>query len=231
MEDEIPAQRAVEFIIEEHCPDCTIIGIASDYYEAIELVKDNRLDLLLLDYQLRGHVGYDVIDAADSITFDVVFVSSWADEAYKGMDIEQLDYVLKPIDALELANAVEKIRMHRYPDAFDGDESKVIRTKMGVGRIDTKNVYKIIANGSYSEMLRVKEESVVISRNLSAFERESGTKVFYRINRSTIVNTDWIESWDVKERKVKLKNGEEEEISRRRVKDFEEYMMRRLGND
>ena len=231
VEDETPAQRAVEFIIEEHCPACTIIGITGDYPEAVDLVKDSRLDLLLLDYQLRGCVGYDVVDAVEEIKFDIVFVSSWADEAYKGMEIEQLDYVLKPVDALELANAVEKIRMHRYPDAFDGDESKVIRTKMGVERIDKKKVYKIIANGSYSEMLCVEEGSSVVSRNLSAFERELGTKVFYRINRSTMINADWVESWDTKERTLKLKNGDKEEISRRRMKDFEEYMIRRLGDD
>ncbi|MGB0422734.1 MAG: LytR/AlgR family response regulator transcription factor [Flavobacteriales bacterium] len=227
VDDEAPALMALVFMIEEYCPECGIIGSASHFSEAVELASDKKLDLLLLDYQLGSFSGKEVVDAVKPKTFDMVFVSTWADEAYKYVDMDQLDYVLKPVDVVELHTAIEKIRLKRYPEsAFSGDQSKVISDKHGARGVNKENVSKIIAKGSYSELVRENDENLMVSWNLSHVERELNDPRFYRLNRSALVNLNFIESWDATTRIAILNNKDEIEISRRRIKQFEEIMTR-----
>lgn len=218
---------ALVFMIEEYCPECGIIGSASYFGEAVDLVKNKKLDLLLLDYQLGAFTGKDVVDAVKKKHFDMVFVSTWADEAYKFVDMDQLDYVLKPVDVVELHTAIEKIRLKRFPEsAYSGDESKVIRDKHGARGVNKDKVTKIIARGSYSELVKDEDENLVVSWNLSHVERELNDPRFYRLNRSTLVNLKYVKSWDLNSRIAVLSNKDEIEISRRRIKHFEEIMTR-----
>lgn len=218
---------ALNFMLEEYCPECGILGSASKYEDAVELARQSNLDLLLLDYQMGGFTGYDVLDAVETKNFDMVFVSTWADEAYKGVDMEQVDYVLKPVDVVELHTAIEKVRLKRFPDsAFDGDVSKVINDRNGARGADKAKVTKIIARGSYSELIKDGEENLVVSWNLSHVERELNDPSFFRLNRSTLVNLNFVKTWDSAKRIAVLTNDEEIEISRRRVKQFEEIMIR-----
>ena len=58
------------------------------------------------------------------------------------------------------------------------------------------------------------------------FERELNDPRFYRLNRSTLVNLKYVKSWDLNSRIAVLSNKDEIEISRRRIKHFEEIMTR-----
>lgn len=227
VDDEGPALMALVFMIEEYCPECGIIGSASRFNEAVELASNEKLDLLLLDYQMGAFTGRDVVSAIETKSFDMVFVSTWADEAYKTVDMEQLDYVLKPVDVVELHTAIEKIRLHRFPEsAYRGDESKVIRDRQGARGVNKDKVTKIIAKGSYSELVKDEDENLMVSWNLSHVERELNDSRFFRLNRSTLVNMEFVQSWDLEKRVVTLSNSDEIEISRRRLKQFEEVVNR-----
>ena len=227
VDDEGPALMALVFMIEEYCPECEIIGSASEFDEAVKLASNEKLDLLLLDYQMGAFTGRDVVNAVQKKSFDMVFVSTWADEAYKTVDMEQLDYVLKPVDLVELHTAIEKIRVHRFPEsAYSGDKSKIIRDRQGTRGVSKDKVTKIIAKGSYSELVKDEDKNLMVSWNLSHVERELNDSRFFRLNRSTLVNMEYVESWNLEERIVTLSNKDVIEISRRRVKQFEDVVTR-----
>ena len=98
-----------------------VIGEAADGPSAVRAIRELRPDLLLLDIQMPGMNGFDVLEAVGPRAVPaIVFVTAYDQFAVRAFEIQALDYLLKPFDDERFAAVLQRVREHlrrrREPD-------------------------------------------------------------------------------------------------------------------
>ena len=117
---------AVEFlrdILTDHA-DVDLIGCCSNGREAVTMANDLRPELIILDIQMPGVNGFEVVKALQSDVMPmVIFVTAYDLYAIDAFDLHAVDYVLKPIDPERIHRAVERAidRLQNSLTSLDND--------------------------------------------------------------------------------------------------------------
>lgn len=107
--DDEPAARKG---LEEECKDIAflhIVGIAANSFQALELVKTLHPDLLLLDIEMPGLSGLDLIKSMKDPPM-VIITTAYSEYALEGYELDVMDYLIKPVDFPRLCKACCKAR-------------------------------------------------------------------------------------------------------------------------
>ncbi|MEZ4799822.1 MAG: response regulator [Flavobacteriales bacterium] len=98
IDDESNARAALTGMIQENFPEITIIGEAENLVTGVNLIKSMSPDLVLLDIEMPGHLGVDILDffQPEEINFEIVFVTAYNDYALRAFELAAVDYLLKP---------------------------------------------------------------------------------------------------------------------------------------
>ncbi len=204
VDDERLARRALRTLLAAH-PDVEVVGEASKVEEAAVLVQRERPDVVLLDVQMRGETGFDLLDLLDA-PCHVIFVTAFDAYAVRAFEVNALDYLLKPVEPARLAEALKRARQRtpslseassatttrdiglpfRYDDLFfheDGRRSQFIRIR---------DIVFIQAAANYTELHLQNGKMVLVLRPLAQWEARLPDAYFVRIHRSTIVNVAFV---------------------------------------
>ena len=107
IDDEPPARRQLKRLLVEY-PWVTIIGEAGDVEQAAALIKSESPELLFLDIQMPGGTGFDLLERLDEIP-EVIFTTAHDEYAVQAFRVDALDYLLKPIDSIRLAQSLARV--------------------------------------------------------------------------------------------------------------------------
>ncbi|MEP0547982.1 MAG: LytTR family DNA-binding domain-containing protein [Rhodothermales bacterium] len=125
VDDEAPARSRLARLLQPFVDAgrVRIVGEAADGVEALDLLGDEDVDLLLLDIQMPGLDGFDVLDRLPPERRPVV-VFTTAHDAYalRAFEASAVDYLLKPIREDRLAAAVERAEKLTDGARRDGDD-------------------------------------------------------------------------------------------------------------
>lgn len=86
-----------------------IVGEAAEATEAIEKIEQLQSDLLLLDIQMPGMDGFELLESLERVP-QVVFTTAYNQYALKAFEYNALDYLQKPINEERLGLALEKVK-------------------------------------------------------------------------------------------------------------------------
>jgi len=91
--------------------DVELVGEAGDGPAAVTAIRERLPDLVLLDVQMPGMDGFEVLRqvAADHLPA-VIFVTAYDRYALKAFEVHAVDYLLKPLDGGRLRDAVDRVR-------------------------------------------------------------------------------------------------------------------------
>lgn len=91
--------------------DVEIVGEASTGEEAVDLLLEERPDLVFLDVQMPGRNGFEVLDAVSAVHVPaVVFVTAHEEYALRAFEQSAVDYLLKPFSGQRFARALGEAR-------------------------------------------------------------------------------------------------------------------------
>ena len=192
VDDEPLARRGVRVRL-ERMSDIEIIGECTTGNAAILAIPELRPDLVLLDVQMPGVDGFDVVDAigADRLPL-VVFLTAYDEFAIRAFDAQALDYLLKPIDderfALAIERARRRMRERESSASFSNAQRIAVRDRGRVLLIDEQEIDWIGAEGDYVR-IHVAGRGHLHRETMAAMQARLDAKRFVRIHRSTIVNT------------------------------------------
>ena len=212
-EDEPLAARR---LVSELCKlnDVEVIRTCSNGLEARDMIIDEKPDVVLLDVQMPGATGFDVLDGlTHSQTPLVVFTTAYKHYAIAAIKAGAIDYLLKPIDADALESALDKARMRlRARDAaLRTDELRAIvdqlranidktsqyttefwvKTKNQNVRVSVHELEVIEAVRDYV-LLHTRSRSCLLRGKISSIEKELDPDLFVRAHRSFIVNLKFV---------------------------------------
>lgn len=108
IDDEAPARTRLRRLLAVHKASVSIVGEASNGLEACELIETLKPDVIFLDIQMPGLNGFEVLQRVKFLPV-VVFTTAYEQYALKAFETNSVDYLLKPIEKLRLAQTINKI--------------------------------------------------------------------------------------------------------------------------
>lgn len=203
VDDEKPARDRLRRLLAT-IPDVAVAGEAGDVTGAIELLDRERPDLVLLDVQMPGGDGFEVLERAAHVP-QVVFTTAFDHYAVRAFEVNSLDYLLKPVPKDRLVEAVERARRATASGGPPPAEMMRILEEIRAGarspaaplRIPAKRGAKILILDpadviwfeSEGELVhaRTADGRALVERPLGDLE-ELLQGSFFRIHRSYLVN-------------------------------------------
>ncbi|MCC6577338.1 MAG: response regulator transcription factor, partial [Flavobacteriales bacterium] len=109
VDDEPDARENLRMMIEEHCPELTVVGLAGSAREARELIAAEAPQGLFLDIKMPGEDGFELLHSLHGQDLPVVFTTAYDEYALQAFKENALDYLEKPVDTTELRRAASRL--------------------------------------------------------------------------------------------------------------------------
>lgn len=202
IEDESIAAQALETLIKETSPETEIIAVLQTIEESVEWFEENPMpDLVFMDIHLADGSSFAIFEKTE-ITCPIIFTTAYDEYALKAFEVNSIDYLLKPINKVDLERALNKYKNFTAPSGQSSLEG--LLAQMGGLRrkyktcfliperdkliplatsniayiyIDTKTV-KAIANDGHTYFL---------NQTLDDIMAQLDPEAFFRANRQFII--------------------------------------------
>jgi len=203
VDDEAAARSRLTRMLSKH-PEVRIAGEASDGLQAVERIENLRPDLVFLDIQMPGLDGFQVIRSISPAVPRplIIFVTGFDSHALQAFEANALAYLLKPVEAEQLAIVLERAaklcRFERLRTEEDRLVAEVARTRTPVleqivarkrDRFVLLKPDEILYFNVENGLVRAKTatESYLVNYQLAELEAALA-QAFFRARRSTLVN-------------------------------------------
>lgn len=195
-----------------------LVAEGKNLTEGVELIKKLKPHVVFLDIQMPIHNGLKIRDflTEEETDFKLVFVTAYDQYAIQAIRLSAFDYLMKPIDIIELEDCVRRIinnndkeDVYKQLQSIEDNNVLVIKSHGGTHFISINEIESISADGMYSEFSLV-NKNVLSSKPLKIYENIHSK--LYRCHRSYIVNLNFIDKIDGQN--VVLKSGKEIPLSR-----------------
>ncbi|WP_166920498.1 LytR/AlgR family response regulator transcription factor [Flavobacterium poyangense] len=214
-------KRALKFY-----EDFILVGEAENADTAKDLIETEMPDLIFLDIQMPEKSGFDLLESLDKAP-EVLFTTAYNEYAVQAFEVNALDYLLKPIREERFAKAIEKIRntikqKSDLSNAVTKDQKIFIKDGEKRFFIQLDEIYLIESLENYTR-LYFQGNKALQRRSLRQWEELLDETVFFRINRTEIVNIKYIREVNKTSSgrlEIKLKTGELLEVSNRQSAKF-----------
>ena len=97
VEDEETSREILRNYLTKYCPKVKIVGEAANVDEALELIRNNELDLVFLDVEMPKGNAFDLLEQVGDRTFETVFVTAYNQYALDALNSHASYYLLKPV--------------------------------------------------------------------------------------------------------------------------------------
>jgi len=176
-----------------------VVGEAPSIAQAKEVILKTNPDLVLLDIKLDDGTGFELLKQLPKINFQLIFITAYNEYAIKAFKFSALDYILKPIDPLELKEAIIKasksinskkeldLLLKNLENNNTDFEKLVIKTTQRTYFIDIADIFYFQSDGSYTKVI-TKEYNVLASKNLKYFQEILPKEQFIRPHQSFLIN-------------------------------------------
>ena len=196
IDDEPPACDALRALLSDH-PEVVIAGEAGTMAEARARLAATDYDLVLLDIQLRGGSGFDLVPLVRDGA-RIIFVTAYDQHALRAFEVNALDYLVKPVAPARLAAALA--RLGSAAPAVPSESAPPWRSddrvllKLGAGQkrfVGLAEIRCVASEENYSE-LRVGAggERLLVRQTMKAWEDQLPPAQFVRVHRQLIVNVE-----------------------------------------
>lgn len=223
IEDEIASQELLVSKINFHFPKLKIKGIIDNVSEAIQFLKNNKIDLVFLDNQIKEGRGLDIIKQFENPTFSVIYCTAFPEYAIDALNYNALYYLLKPYTTEEFKVAINK---YFSKSNIKNNDYIILNHNSTKYKIPFDEIYYIKSEGSYTTFYLSTNKEIVTSKNIGSYIDKIPTNLFYRIHHSSIININMIKSFHLGSNPyVVLLNDVELTISKRKLKDFQNVIL------
>jgi len=208
-------------------PNVILKGIATSAEAGLALILKEQPALVFLDIELQTSTAFDLLNQVKHTNFSIIFTTAHEHYALKAIKFAALDFLLKPIDPLELKIAVNKALKQQSQDSVNknievlinnlhqkNNQKKIaISTNAGIIVIEIKNILYCKADGAYTRIYSTDGE-LMSSTHLKEFENLLVDFGFFRTHKSYLVNLDEIKKYKKSEDAyVIVSNGERVDVS------------------
>jgi len=195
IDDERLAREEVRRALDGY-PEFDIVGEANNVDKALELIEACQPDIIFLDIHMPGKSGFDLLEELTTVP-EVVFTTAYDQYAVQAFEVNALDYLVKPLREERFAKTMEKVRLGLQKR--DEEKEKPLDIHQRIFIKDGEKVFfvpltevRLIESMENYARLYFGKEKAMIKRSLNQLEEKLDPAVFFRTNRSQIINTEYI---------------------------------------
>lgn len=239
IDDEQRASDVLQLLLERHVPQITRVFVCNDARLAAAVIHEHQPDILFLDIRMPYLDGFEVLQSVGRKPFKIIFTTAYNQYAIQAIRFSAFDYLLKPIDAEELIEA-----MNRFASASEEIVHQAAQLKNALSNLNTKDpgqfklalpsregifflapaeILHCEALGSYTKFHTVHKRNYVTSRSIGEYEDILLPYGFLRSHKSHLVNRQWVSYLD-HDGFLLLNDNSKVEVSRRRKEEVLKWM-------
>lgn len=228
IDDEASVRNTLQSILSERFPEISIISTAGSIKEGYETIIKHNPDLVFLDIELPDGLAFDLLQKFSHINFKIIFVTGHNEYAISAIKVSALDYILKPVDAEELINAVEKAgqiisqeeQQIKIQALYENTRCRkalkriILNTADHLQLVSVNEILFAEADSNYTVFVLSGGKHFMVSRTLKEFENLLSESGFIRVHQSYLVNLEHIDRFVKKDGGyLLLKNGSKIPVS------------------
>lgn len=237
VDDEFNAREFLEKLLVRYFPNkFLILAKCESVDEAIQAIEKFNPELVFLDVQMPNKNGFQLFKELKSINFEVIFTTAHSEFAIDAIRCSALDYLLKPINYIDLVSTVKKYddKLHKASqqeklmllvENLDTGSSEFNRialpVEFGFEFVKINSILYCEADSNYCKVVCLDGKKIILSKTLKFIEEILPTTIFHRIHKSYLVNLNYVCRFDkTNDLRVELSNGEILPVSVRKKEDF-----------
>ena len=237
VDDEPDGIRALQKMLEIHCPQVKIEASCSNAATAKQQIAEISPDVIFLDIQMPGKSGLELLQELPDKNFEVIFVTAHNEYMLQALQYSAADYLLKPVDEERLVEAVQRVEkkleagkredltealLHNLSKSGNPSEMRLcLPTLKGFIVLKLEEIIYCEAERSYTIFHLEGKRTVTVSRPLIDYDNLLKDTTFLRIHKSFLINMHHVREYQKGEGgMVILSDNTEIEVSRRKKDEF-----------
>lgn len=237
VDDEFNAREFLDKLLQRSFPDkFLILAKCESVDEAVIAIDKFNPEIVFLDVQMPNKNGFELLKEIKDINFEVIFTTAHSEFALDAIKCSALDYLLKPINAIDLIETIKKYDA-KLNKASQQDKLMLLLENIDTGSSEFKKIafptesgFELVkvasilyceADSNYCNITCLDGRKITLSKTLKHVEELLPTSIFQRIHKSYLVNLNYVNRFNkTNELLVELTNGETLPVSVRQKEDF-----------
>ena len=209
IDDEPYCCETLEAMVGKFCPELAVAAVLHSGVDALEVFGQFTPQLVFLDIEMPHMTGFEFLEKVPCINFAVIFTTSYDQYAIKAIRLSALDYLLKPIDRVELIQAVAKVsktlqnptelQLDLVMQKFHVPKSPIkviaLPTMEGLEMVEIDSIVSCSSDGNYTHFFLKDNRKLTASRTLKDVEELLSEHSFVRVHHSFLVNINEIRKY------------------------------------
>jgi two-component system LytT family response regulator len=210
IDDEAHVRESLNDMLKLHCPNAKVVGQAEGVRSGLKAIQSHLPDLVLLDIKMKDGTGFDLLEKMDNIDFKIIFITAFDQYAIKAFKFSALDYLLKPVESVDLKEAIDKAdkisqkevntQLNTLASNLQTDDHSkkkiILKTFDNVYLVKVKDIVYIASDGRYSTIFLESGEQVIVSNTLKYYDELLRDFGFYRVHKSYLINLEHIHRFE-----------------------------------
>jgi two-component system LytT family response regulator len=247
VEDEIPAAEKLERYLKKYDPAIEITARFDSVQNTVKWLQTNQddIDLVFMDIQLIDGLSFQIFQQVQ-VRKPVIFTTAFNEYALDAFKVNSIDYLLKPVTFTDLVASMTKLESFRQQFRSNPEQDNKIRevysslkskeyknrfmVKLGehIRSITSDSISIFYAEGRDVFLVTNQNRKFIIDYTLESLEDIIDPKIFYRVNRTFVVNINAIKDvivYSNSRLKIMLTQEFDKEIivSREKVNEFKDW--------
>ncbi len=211
IDDEPDNVRLLALQLARHCPQIDLVGQFTDSTDGLLAIQNLLPGLVFLDIEMPVMNGFQLLERVGEINFHIVFVTAYDQFAVRAFRFSALDYLLKPIDTVDLIAAVRRAEttarinpqqlelMRQYHPSGSAGVHSFAKGRIalphasGMVFVDTKQIIYCESDSNYTRFHLEGGEQYIVSKTLGDVQDVLETRDFVRVHRQFMVNLEHIQ--------------------------------------
>lgn len=248
IEDEPLAAQRLESLVADILDNVRIVAKIDSIKKSVQWLQKNPApDLILMDIQLADGLSFLIFDQCE-VKSPVIFTTAYDEYALKAFKVNSIDYILKPVDQADLAQALRKLDslkskqpsqealMQSIGQAMSMLTKKykerfVIKVGEHLKTVDVKNILFFYSQEKTTFCHTTDNRNYILDFTLEQLETLVDPAEYFRVNRKYLVRGDSIQdiiSYTNSRLRLVLKNSQDNDVivARERVQEFRQWLDR-----
>ncbi len=242
IDDEKDARFVLRNLLSNVAPKLEILGEADSVESGVKLVQEKHPDIVFLDIRMKDGNGFDMLQKLDKQDFELIFITAYDNYAIQAFDVSATSYLLKPIKAQDLAEAISRVeKLVNWKDYAGKAERKkvlldefktknrsriVISDVTGFKVVDLEDIVYLASDKNYTHFYMENGSRITTSRTLKSYEAILSEHGFFRIHKQYLIHLAFMQSFSHESGGMVLLKGDIElPVSRMKKKSLIEQFL------
>ncbi len=173
-------------------------------------------DAVFTDIQMPNYNGIEILEnlRENYPALPVVYVSAHKEFVLEAAKHSPFSYLLKPVNRKELNHVTDHIISFLNKidkEKVDKNDKISLPVKDGLIYVNYDEIFSLTAKGNYTEIKLVNNKKYMSSYNLGRLHEKLGEKQFLRINRKTVINSDYLKEINKRKKVCTVSSNQTEE--------------------